>query len=198
MYMLYLVSALSLFLGVGTFITYDTYATQTDVSAAQKEIVSQDVQNIISRRLRNLYYIDPASFPVAAPGSYVQIPTSLIQQVLIDGTQLTGMSTYWMDSQGNIFGLVDSGASSPSSGTGDTTVGFSGLPQYATDLISYVYGSNVTRGLKTTTTSSLSTAAASLSPTKAANLVQIANLKQVVVPQAAAASTTTQSLTLNP
>jgi hypothetical protein len=147
MYMLYLVSAIALSAGIGAFAQYNTISKQNDISDDLRVETVTLQQDIISKSLRRQFLIDPTQFPEVEEGSYAELDDDLIEvSISVDGLMNLGESSFYLSYDGDVMAVIETGATAPSTGNGDIELGVSGLPQYAEDLLEYLFGSDYERG----------------------------------------------------
>lgn len=147
MYLLYLVTALSLVVGVGAFAPYDKEARQADQADNNRIEIASRAQLRFARALRLAYEMDPSSFPSPSAGEYKRIRKNKIA-ALIDfpGYLDMDMSQFYLDPVGNVIGVMTEGPLAPVDGNGDLVAGVSAPPLFVKDFLLDLYGKDINEG----------------------------------------------------
>lgn len=147
MYLLYLVSAIALSTGIGAFVQYNTISKQNDLSDDVRVETVTLQQDVISKSIRRQFLIDPTQFPEVESGMYAELDDDLIElSITVGGLVNLEESSFYLSSNGDIMAVIETGATAPSTGNGDSDLGVFGSSEYVEDLLEYLYGSDYDRG----------------------------------------------------
>lgn len=146
MYMLYLITALTISSGIGAMVIYDKERTQTDMREDVRMEVSTEQQLQLARSLRRQFYIDPTRFPTVAPGEYARIDDDMVGDALISGYLNASLSDFYISGEGDIIGIMVEGRLSPFSRNGDASLGVTTRPQFLANVLEEIVGNDALEG----------------------------------------------------
>jgi len=118
MYMLYLIAIIAISSGIGFFAGSDSLADRRFVREREEIATGLRQQEIMVRALRRAREVDPASFPAPAAGQYAEIPDETVAAALSGGYVFRNISRLFIDSGGNIVGVLTEGPAAIGNGNG--------------------------------------------------------------------------------
>lgn len=147
MYLIYLVTAFSLVIGVGMFAPYDRETRKADLAEDNRMEIASNLQVRFARALRRFHGMDPSAFPDPAADEYKRIEKQKILAAIdFPGYLDMGISQFYLDSEGNVLGVMTKGRLAPVDGNGDLVAGVSAPPLFVKALLRDLYGKEINGG----------------------------------------------------